>query len=169
MLKPAFLLKNEIEKEIIDRFYYTDKMFYATASVKSYLPTISTDNDIYQYAILNKNKKLIGYIEYAIEFYESKAYNFLLFSFADNISDKFLFGKEVLSQIEKILCTCHRIEWKAVQGNKACKAYDNLIKRYSHKDNCIAEKLILHDSSLDKYHYYHDDYIYQIINFNNNK
>lgn len=156
MLKPAILYKEEIEREIRKR-YYTDAMFYASASLDNYTPDIKDNSSegLFQYAILDTDK-IIGYIGYHIDYYVSRAYSFLIFSFADTPEEKYRFGKAVYEIIDGLTHQFHSIEWRAVQGNPACRAYDKIVKRHN------GHKLVLRDSNRDKYGNYHDDYIYEI-------
>lgn len=157
-LSPAILYKDEIWKEIQERYYYTDGMFYASASLENYLPTIKTDDCAghFQYAVLDADK-LVGYIEYQVDYYASRASQFLIFSFADTTKEKYQFGKAVHQIIDELTYQVHSIEWRAVQDNPACRAYDKLMQRYH------GHKLVLRDSRRDKFGNYHDDYIYEIL------
>ena len=112
------------------------------------------DESKFQYAIVDDNEKLIGYLEYSIDWYVSKAYKFALFSFdRGNV----LVGKEVFTKLEELVSTLHRVEWRAVSSNPACRSYDNFIKRHN------GNKHILKDSIRDKNGNYFDDIIYEII------
>lgn len=42
LLRPAILYKEEIEREIRKK-YYTDDMFYASASLENFMPSIKDD------------------------------------------------------------------------------------------------------------------------------
>lgn len=131
-------------------------MLYETGSMYNWSPNIEEcpDESQFQYAIIDNNKKLIGYLGYVVDWYVSKAYNFGLFSFdRGNI----LVGKDVFDKLEELVKTFHRVEWRAVGGNPACRGYDNFIKRHN------GTKHILKDSIKDKDGNYHDDIIYEII------
>lgn len=94
---------------------------------------------------------------YSVNLYASKAYNFGLFSFdRGNI----LIGKDVFEKLEELLSTLHRVEWRAVGSNPACRGYDSFIKRHG------GNKHILKDAIRDKDGNYHDDIIYEIITEN---
>ena len=60
MLVPAILYKEEIVKAMQEYFYTTD-MLYETGSIANWTPKIvdSPDGNQFQYAIIDKNKKLI--------------------------------------------------------------------------------------------------------------
>ena len=67
-------------------------------------------------------------------------------------------GKDVFDKLEELVSALHRVEWRAVGGNPACRGYDNFIKKHNGK------KHILKDSIRDKDGNYHDDIIYEIVN-----
>ena len=93
MLVPAILYKEQIEKEF-QKYYYTTDMMYETGCMCNWSPEIAEcpNESQFQYAIVDKNEKLIGYLGYSVDWYASKAYNFGLFSFdRGNI----LVGKDV--------------------------------------------------------------------------
>ena len=157
MLVPAILYKQEIIKEF-QKYYYTTDMLYETGCLGNWSPDISEcpNASQFQFAIVN-GKKLIGYLEYTIDWYASKACNFGLFSFdRGNI----LVGKDVFDKLEELVKNFHRVEWRAVGGNPACRGYDNFIKRHN------GTKHILKDSIKDKDGNYRDDIIYEIVKEN---
>ena len=155
MLVPAILYKDQIQKEF-QKYYYTMDMVYETGSMRNWYPEIidCPDETQFQYAIVDNNRKLIGYLGYSIDWYTSKAYNFGLFSF-DRCN--ILIGKNVFEKLKELVNTLHRVEWRAIGGNPACRGYDNFIKKYNGK------KHILKDSVRDKKGNYHDDIIYEIV------
>ena len=158
-LRPAILYKEKIWEEIQKRYFYEDNMFYASASLENYLPDIKNDSRAghFQYAIIDNADKLIGYIEYQVNYYVSRASQFLIFSFADTPVQKYQFGTIVHQVIDELARELHSLEWLAVQGNPACRAYDKIMKRYH------GQKLVIHDARRDKYGRYHNDFIYEIL------
>lgn len=82
MLVPAILYKEQIKKEF-QKYYYTTDMLYETGCMCNWSPEIveCPDESQFQYAIIDKNEKLIGYLGYSVDWYASKAYNFGLLSF----------------------------------------------------------------------------------------
>ena len=156
MLVPAILYKDEIIK-CMQKYFYTDDMMYATGCMENWVPNIveSPEEGCYQWAMVDSNDKLIGFLVYRVDFYVSKAYNFGLFSFdRGNV----LVGKDVYTKLEELVNTYHRVEWRAVSGNPACRGYDNFIKRHN------GNKHILKDCIKDRKGDYHDDIIYEIVN-----
>ena len=155
MLVPAILYKKQITKSM-QEYFYTEDMLYETGCMENWTPEIvdCPNESQFQYAIIDKNKKLIGFLGYRIDWYASKAYNFGLFSFdRGNI----LVGRDVFNKLEELVNTLHTVEWRAVSGNPACRAYDNFIKKHNEK------KHILKDAIRDKKGEYHDDIIYEIV------
>lgn len=155
MLVPAILYREQIKKEF-QKCYYTQDMMYETGSHLG-IPQFQDSNytcSQFQYAIIDKNEKLIGYLGYSVDWYASKAYNFGLFSFdRGNI----LVGRDVFDKLEELIKTLHRVEWRAVGGNPACRGYDSFIERHN------GTKHVLKDSIKDKNGEYHDDFIYEIV------
>ena len=82
MLVPAILYKDEIIKGM-QKYFYTDDMMFETGCMDNWTPNITEcpEGSQFQYAIVDNNEKLIGYLGYAVDWYTSKAYNFGLFSF----------------------------------------------------------------------------------------
>lgn len=82
MLVPAILYKEQITKEF-QKYLYTTDMMYVTGCLENWVPNIleCPDEGRFQYAIVDENEKLIGYLGYSIDYYASRAYNFGLFSF----------------------------------------------------------------------------------------
>lgn len=155
MLVPAILYREQIKKEF-QKYYYTQDMMYETGCMCNWNPEIveCPNESQFQYAIIDKDEKLIGYLAYAVDWYTSKAYNFGLFSFDRGNP---LVGKDVFNKLEELVSTLHRVEWKAVGGNPACRGYDSFIKRHN------GTKHVLKDSIKDKNGKYHDDIIYEIV------
>ena len=156
MLVPAILYKDEIIK-CMQKYFYTDDMMYAAGCMENWVPNIveSPEEGCYQWAMVDSNDKLIGFLVYRVDFYISKAYNFGLFSFDRGNP---LVGKDVFNKLEELVSTLHRVEWRAVGGNPACRGYDNFIKRHN------GNKHILKDSIKDRNGNYHDNIIYEIDN-----
>lgn len=159
MLVPAILYKDQIIKEF-QKYYYTTDMMYETGCMEQWTPNIfeCPDGGIFQFAIIDKDKKLIGYLGYSVNWYASKAYNFGLFSFdRGNV----LVVKDLFNKLEELITRFHRVEWRAVGGNPACRGYDSFIKRH------CGNKHILKDALKDKDGNYHDDIIYEIVRSDN--
>ena len=155
MLVPAILYKDQIQKEF-QKYYYTTDMMYETGCLDNWNPNIceNPDEQTYQYAIVGNDNKGIGFLGFRIDWYCSRAYNFGLFSFdRGNV----LIGREIFHKLEELVNRFHRVEWRAVSGNPACRSYDRFIEKYN------GNKHILRDAIRDKSGNYHDDIIYEIV------
>lgn len=154
MLVPAILYKEEIIKGF-QKYFYTNDMMYETGSMDNWSPDIldKPDETTFQFAIVH-NEKLLGYLSYRVDWYVSRAYNFGLFSFDKG---NIMVGKDVINKLEELVSTLHRVEWRAVGGNPACRGYDKFIQRHNGK------KHILKDAIRDRNGNYRDDIIYEII------
>lgn len=158
MLIPAIIKKNEI-LEAFKRYYYTDDMMYETGGLGNWTPDIleCPEDGHYQYAIVAKDEKLIGYLDYHINWYNSCAHRFGLISFdRGNI----IVGKDLFNELNKLIndYKLHRIEWRMIGGNPVERSYDKFCEKFN------GTKHILKDVIKDKYGKYHDDIIYEIIN-----
>ena len=98
-------------------------MLFVTASTDNFLPAIEDNSSTghYQYAIVTD--RLMGFMEYEIDFYVNRAYSFIIFSFADSQKEKYQFGKTIIHTVDRLVHEVHSIEWVAVEGNPACNAY----------------------------------------------
>lgn len=158
MLIPAIIKKDEI-LEAFKRYYYSDDMMYETGSLGNWLPDIQDEPEEgkFQYAIVDSNENLIGYLDYYIDWYNSCASRFGLLSFdRGNI----IIGKDLYHEINKLIhdYKLHRIEWRMIGGNPVERSYDRFCKKFN------GTKHILRDAIKDKYGKYHNDIIYEIIN-----
>lgn len=158
MLKPAILFKEEIENNF-KKYYYSDDMMYETGGLGNWLPDIQEEPEYgkFQYAIVDSNEKLLGYLDYFIDWYSSCAHRFRLISFDRGNP---IVGRDLFNEMKKLLddYKLHRIEWRMIGGNPAERSYDRFCKKHN------GTKHILKDVIKDKYGKYHDDIIYEIIN-----
>ena len=158
MLKPAICYKEQIENALKE-YFYSDDMMYYVGDIDSYLLQVndSGENGRYQWAVVDSKDKLIGYIDYTVDRYSSRACNFGAFSFDKGNP---LMGKELYGLFEKLINTLHRVEFRAVSGNPAVKGYDKFLQKHSD----IGKKHVLKDVFKDANGKYHDDYIYEFVN-----
>lgn len=156
MLKPAILYKDEIFANLL-KYSYTDDMILYTGYLGNELPKIEENSgNVYQYAIIGKDDKLIGYFAYSIDWYSSCAYNFGLFSFDKN---NIIIGLDIYRALKKIVNDyhIHRLEWRMIGGNPVEKHYDNYCKHHNGK------KFVFTDFFKDRYGNYHNEVIYEIL------
>jgi len=157
VLVPAIIKKNEI-LEAFKNYYYTEDMMYETGGLTNWLPNIQeeTESGRFQYAIVNSDGKLLGYLDYHIDWYSSCASRFGLISFDRG---NLIVGKDLYSELNKLIYEykLHRIEWRMIGGNPVEKHYDKFCEKYN------GTKHILKDAIKDKFGNYHNDIIYEII------
>lgn len=158
MLKPALMYKKKIEDGFAS-YFYSDDMMYFTGGVTNHLVCIQDENkgDLYQYAVIGEDNKLIGYIYYKVDLYSSRVTDVGAFSF---VRGNPLMGRELYDLLEELVNKFHTITFLAISGNHAIKGYDKFLEMHSD----IGKKHTLTDSFKDKYGNYHDTYIYEFIN-----
>ena len=131
MLKPAILYRDEIFAKLLE-YSYTDNMLFYMGCLGNELPKIeeNSSGNVYQYAIIGEDNKLIGYFAYSIDWYSSCVYNFGLFAFDRNNTT---IGFDVYKELKKIINDyhIHRMEWRMIQGNPVEGHYDNSVS-YTH-------------------------------------
>ncbi len=158
MLIPAIIKKDEI-LENFKKYYYTDDMMYETGGIRNWVPNIQEEPNEgrFQYAIINSKNKLVGYLDYQIDWYSSCAYNFAIMSFDRGNP---IIGENLFNELNKLIYDykLHRIEWRMVGGNPVERSYDKFCNKFN------GTKHILKDTFKDTHGQYHDDIIYEIIN-----
>lgn len=124
MLVPAILFKDKILEEF-KKYYYTEDMMYETGGLTNWLPDIQeeTESGRFQYAIVDSKQKLLGYLDYHIDWYSSCASRFGLISFDRGNPTV---GRDLYSELNKLIndYKLHRIEWRMIGGNPVEKHYD---------------------------------------------
>lgn len=158
MIKPAICYKEQIENALKPFFYSKDMMYYSGYD-ESELINVSENSHggHIQYAVLDKKENLIGYISYRLDLYSSCAYAFGAFSFDRG---NYIMAEEMYRLIETLVTKYHRVEFRAISGNPAIKAYDKFLKMMLNRGT----KHILKDVFKDTDGEYHDVYIYEFIN-----
>ena len=68
-----------------------------------------------------------------------------------------MIGRDVFKKLNELVNRFHRVEWRAISGNPACRSYDKFIEKYN------GNKHVLRDSIRDRAGNYHDDIIYEIV------
>lgn len=157
-LKPAILYKEEIEKKSKELYYSEDLFYYTGGRCHTPIKIVeeSEDGGRYQWAIVDNNQKLMGYISYYIDYFDSCASSFGLISFESGNPFIGIALKEVI-HIIKDKHKLHRAEFRCIGGNTVKRHYDAIISRYN--GNCV----VLHDVFKDIYGEYHNEFIYEII------
>lgn len=164
MLVPAICYKEELLRKFAKEIY-TERYFFYTGYGHSHnLPVISeTDSDnIYQYAIVDKKKNVIGWFAYKIYVDTQSAENFGLYAFDDEdysiMRNALVLGHDVFNKMEELVNTYHRVSWRLIQGNPIEPSYD----RFCAKHN--GNKVVLHDVTVDPWGQYRGESIFEIIN-----
>lgn len=157
MILPAILYKDQIEHEF-KRHYYTDEMMYYNGYIDNSYPTVSENpnESTFQWAVVNDNGNLIGYISYYVDWYSKSATRFGIFSFEKG---NVLMGKAVIQVLNDLLYKykMHRISWLMVSGNPVEDSYDRFCEKHH---GC---KYILRDVFKDRLGEYHNSCQYEII------
>ena len=128
MLKPAICYKEQLENAL-KPYYYTEDMFYFNGCVESSLVSIddNTENGHYQFVVVDRNDKLIGYIGFWVNKYCSSAKGFGAFSFDRGNP---IMGLDTYKLIKNLIGKLHRVEFVAIEGNPAIRVYDRFLKKY---------------------------------------
>ncbi len=157
ILIPAILYKEEIAREFQKKFYTKD-MLFETGSLNNWVPNIANEPDAsnYQFAIIDSDKKLIGYLGYCVDWYTSCASQFGLMSFDKGNR---IIGLAVYKTMRKLIYEykLHRIEFRMVGGNPVERHYDKIVSHFG------GTKHVLKDAIKDRQGHYRDDVIYEII------
>lgn len=154
MLVPAISRKDELEKLFAAHIYDNSMFLFGhTFDFENEFSTNNIYNGEYQWAIVDKDDKVIGYFRYHVDMINDTVNRFKLITFKTD----FITGIDVYKMMKKLIKTHHRIEWQMVEGNPVKPHYDRFCKRYNGK------RFKLHNVVKDPYGYYHDMYIYEIL------
>lgn len=156
MLKPAILYKEQITRRFRE-YYYTEDLFYESGDMDNWTPEIAENPQAWnrQYAIVDNDDNLIGYLSYAINWYSDEVSRFSLFSFDRGNS---IIGFDLLTELERLVNKHRRIEWRMVGGNPVERHYDKFCERHN------GNKHILKQAIRDSNGNYRDYMIYEILN-----
>ena len=161
MLVPALLYKKEIEDYFTKHLYDYNMFLYNGYAHSNSLPKIESAENIYQFAIIDKDdtdNPLKGYFSYRIDLLTDCVYNFGLISFCEDEKKKSRrIGIDVYKELVKLYKTHHRIEWRVIGNNPVIRHYDSFCKRLK------GNRVHLHDVVKDNNNNYQDEYLYEII------
>ena len=129
-----------------------------TGCNENWFPNIAdcpNEND-FEFAIVDKANKCIGYVGFKIDWYASQAYNFGFISFDKG---NIIIGQAIKEVLDMIICKykIYRIEWRMVGGNPVERSYDRFCKKYN------GTKYVLHDAIKDRHGSYRDNVVYEIL------
>ncbi len=163
MLVAAQLYREEIEREFW-RTVYDDKYKYYTSRYINSNQLIQSNNwDRYQFASINTDGELIGYIGYSIDNITKNIDTFSAINFTGGLA----FGLDVLTAIDNIFCKYNyrKLNFTVTCGNPIEKTYDKLINMYGGRIVGIKEEEEMIDNK------YHDVKLYEITkdNYINNR
>lgn len=155
MLKPALLYRDEIIQKFTECLYTVDYYYYSGWNCGSSLPEIKPEENLYQYAFVDKDDNVIGFLTYRIYDYSDTAQEFGLFSFDRGNP---IIGIDLFKKLEELVARHHRVEWQVIEGNPVKKHYDKFCKK--------------HNGYIHHYHgtiksiegKYVDSYVYEIVN-----
>lgn len=165
MLVPALLYKEELLKKFSAEMYSDRYFYYVGWRGEHTLPQIDDRSNHYIWAIVDQNDP-IGYFAYAIDFDTSCAYNFGLYSFAEDQSimrNASILGRDVFNKLEELVNSYHRVSWRVIGGNPVINSYDSFCVRCEYKGFKVT-RVELHDVCKDPQGNYRDEIIYEIIN-----
>lgn len=155
LLVPAILYKDEIEKAFAKDLYTNNYFYYNGYPHCNSLPEINTEDNHYQYAIVDNHEKVIGYLSYKIDDATDTVDCFGLYSFDRG---NYIIGKDLFEEMERLVKKYRRIEWKMIGGNPVKKHYDKFCKKHN------GHIAVLHDVCKDPDGKYCNVYFYEIIN-----
>ena len=162
MLVPALLYKEQIEKEFMKVLYTDDYFYYQGWIAGSILPKIREEENLYQYAIIDKEENLLGFLSYKVDMASMSAYGFGAYSFDKG---NYIVGKDLVAKLHELIMIYHRIEWRAISCNPVVRSYDRILN--SLKEFCsdiVVYKTELHDVVLDRYGFLQNEIIYEVLN-----
>ena len=158
MLRPAILYKDILLKKFAEHLFTEDYFYYCGYPHCNTLPIIEPKDNYYQYAIIYADT-VVGYLSYHVSPEFDSVEQFGLYSFASgNMAVAEVIYKDLRAEIEKLVETWHRVEWRCIAGNPVSGFYDRTCKRLG------GNKLIMHDTLKDNAGKFRDFYIYEVIN-----
>ena len=163
MLVPAITKKEELLQAYHLKYYTKEAMFESGWQGINEPNILNDDNGgTEQYAVVDKENKLIGYISFYFDTYAKVAQSFCMICFDEGNP---IFGRDLYALLKRIIKDYkpHIMEWRMVSGNPVERHYDSFCKRYD------GNKYILKDRFKDRWDNYHDNIIYEIIFEENRK
>lgn len=133
MLKPAQNYITEIKTKYADTMYDLNYQYYHADRWTSF-PSISEDNCWkHQFASVDANNNVIGYISYSINLSAESCDNFTIISFDKG---NLTFVRDIQQAVDDIFnkYNFNRLEFQCFVGNTALRGYRNFIKRYGGRE-----------------------------------
>ena len=159
MLVPAVCYKDQIER-YSDELRYSEQMMFYNGCLETGRMQIATDptEGRYQWAIVDKDKNLVGYISYMVDHYASNAYGFGLVAFTDNKRVMADGIRQAIKHIQKM--NLHRIEFRCVADNPAYNGYSSICSHFTDYDLRLHS---LSDVFRDVNGMYHSCWIFELL------
>jgi len=154
MLKPAISYKEELEDLFSQEIYTENYFLYSGYTYGHELPKIGAEDNHFQWAIVNSQEEVIGYMAYQVDPGNDTVKNFGLYSF-DHSNPTI--GKDLFTKMEELVARYRRIEWGMIGGNPVKKHYDRFCDK--HGGNCVKLNQVTRDEAGN----YRDVYIYEIV------
>lgn len=168
-LTPAIAYKDEIIKES-DKLRYSDSMMFYNGCMEHgriYIHDDYDDGGKYQWAIVDKHERLVGYIAYNVNHFSRAAYSFGLIAFREDpeaIKAMAMGIRHAIKHLEAM--RLHRIEFRAISDNPACTRYLNIMLKWSKKHGYVPHTHYLRDVFKDEYGIYHGCILFEVIEEN---
>lgn len=153
MLIPAISKCDEIEKLFMEHLYDDNMIFYTGYPYRNSLPDLTPKENLFNYAIINKDNEIVGFFSYQIERFSDNVWQFRLYSFKKDST----IGFDVYRKMKELMKNHRRIEWRMIGTNPVQRHYDNFVKHFD------GNKIILHQV-LKYNNKYLDEHIYEIVN-----
>lgn len=164
MLIPAIKYQKEITEWSDILRYSTNMMFYNGCNEHGRIQ-ITDDWDgggRYQWAIVDRAGRLVGYIAYDVDHHAHTAYSFGLIKFSPDPADTIWMAWGILDAIHHLMTMdLHRIEFRCVGDNPAYFKYRNIVDRMS--DKYKINDFELTDVFRDESGRYHNMDIFELI------
>ena len=155
-IAPAALYQDQIRIELTKRMYTKEMHLLSGRIGNRWITNIDIDqqNWKFQFAMLDDNEKLIGYIGFDVDYVTSSSSHFALISFDP--------GNIIVGKVTKdIILECHknfhRVEWGAQGDNPTLHNYIKICKKLG------GDYFVLHDIDKDETGKYIDSYIFEVI------
>jgi hypothetical protein len=153
MLKPATMYE-DILMEKFASILYTEDYYYYSGYPCASLPQICIKDNVYSYAIVDKNDNVIGFFTYRVYDLTNTVNNFGLISFDKGNP---IVGIDVYYKMKELLKSYHKLEWNVVGDNPIRLMYDKFCAKY---DGFVHR---IHDSTRNLKGELVDSFIYEII------
>lgn len=150
MLKPAQLFIGELKQKSMETYYDPRYMYYSPSTGNSILDVPEDNTYIHSFVSIDKDGKLVGFIQYNINWQVKSVYNLGVMSFdIGNLE----FIKDLYQAIDNIF-TVHnlnRLYFWAIADNPVLGTYKKLVEKYGGRQcgytrqSCILQDGKLHD------------------------